>query len=361
MVSLEQGVKNTFEWYSTNYKVKESNVEEKNLKHDEKIKKCIPYIENIALFILLIFFTIFKNGEYMQNTIDLRLVYIFIIGLTHGANQTVIATTLTSILITAENVLNGRSILTLHLDTNFVFKVGMYILVGAILIYIFQRYLQKEQSQKRIVESLKNEYDSLQNVYNEIFEEKLVLQEQIINSEDSFGKIYGIVKKLNSLESQYIYSEAIEIIENLFKVEDVSIYSMDKSNKYLRLIVRKGNNVNNMPKTITLDYLKDAKSNISRGELFINKNLNKDIPMLISPINDENDNPIALIMINSVNFERLTLNFINFVNGVTGLIKASILKAYKYEQAMRAERYIENTIILKKQFFEDIKILKKMK
>lgn len=235
----------------------------------------------------------------------------------------------------------------------------MYILVGVILSYIFKRHLQKEQAQKRIAESLKYEYELLQNVYDEILEEKSVLQEQVVNSKNSFGKIYGVVKKLNSLESQYIYSEAVEVIEKLLKVEDISIYSMDKNNKYLRLIVRKGNNDINMPKTITLDYLKEAKANIFNGELFVNKNLHRDIPMFISPINDEQGTPIALIMINSVEFERLTLYFINLINVITGLIRAAILKAYKYEQAMKDERYIENTPILKKEFFENIKKIKK--
>ncbi|MDU4600216.1 MAG: hypothetical protein E6Y49_20035, partial [Clostridium sporogenes] len=69
--------------------------------------------------------------------------------------------------------------------------------------------------------------------------------------------------------------------------------------------------------------------------------------------------PIALIMINSVKFERLTLHFINLINVVTGLIKAAILKAYKYEEAIRDKRYIENTPILKREFFESIKNIKK--
>lgn len=359
MVSLEQGIKNTFDWYSTNYKVEESNTEKKKLKYDDKIKKCIPYIENIALFILIIVLTTFKNGEYLENTMDLKLAYIFIIGLTHGRKQTIIATTLTSILVTVENILRGRSVFTLPLDTNFAFKIGMYILVGVIISYIFERYLKKEQSQKRIVESLKDEYDLLQNIYNEILEEKSVLQDQVVNSENSFGKIYGIIKKLDSLESQYVYSEAVEVIEKILKVGDASIYSMDKNNKYLRLIVRKGKNDINMPKTITLDYLKEAKTNIFNGELFVNKNLHRDIPMFISPINDQHGTPIALIMINSVKFERLTLHFINLINVVTGLIKAAILKAYKYEEAIRDKRYIENTPILKREFFENIKNIKK--
>lgn len=171
--------------------------------------------------------TTFKNGEYLENTMDLKLAYIFIIGLTHGGKQTIIATTLTSILVTVENILKGRSVFTLPLDTNFAFKMGMYILVGVILSYIFERYLKKEQSQKRIVESLKGEYDLLQNIYNEILEEKSVLQDQVVNSENSFGKIYGIIKKLDSLESQYVYSEAVEVIEKILKVGDVSIYSME--------------------------------------------------------------------------------------------------------------------------------------
>ncbi len=32
MVSLEQGIKNTFDWYSTNYKVEENNTEKKKVK-----------------------------------------------------------------------------------------------------------------------------------------------------------------------------------------------------------------------------------------------------------------------------------------------------------------------------------------
>ncbi len=95
--------------------------------------------------------TTFKNGEYLENTMDLKLAYIFIIGLTHGRNQTIIATTLTSILVTVENILRGRSVFTLPLDTNFAFKIGMYILVGVIISYIFERYLKKSSLKRELL------------------------------------------------------------------------------------------------------------------------------------------------------------------------------------------------------------------
>jgi nucleoside-diphosphate-sugar epimerase len=354
IISMEEGIKKTFSWYSDTTRKKES-VPHKHVAKSKLIsKEYIPYIENIFVFILLIFLTQVLNIKAIQDTIDLKLVYIVVMGLMYGRNQSVISAILSCILFTTESLLTGKTFLLLTLDTSFIFKFCIYILVGLVIGYIIDKHYEKEVASKISMDTLQKKYNFLQEIYTETHDSKLALEDQVVNSKDSFGKIYGVVKTLDSLEPQYIYKESVNLLKDLLNVESLSIYSVDKTRKFLRLIVNEGTNDFINQKTIALDDLMDAKGDILNGKIYINKNLNTELPMVISPILNEKGEFLALIMIHSIEFERLSLYFQNLVAVATGLIQTSILRAYQYEEAIHSKRYIKNTMILKKDFFENI-------
>ncbi|MBC8061246.1 MAG: GDP-mannose 4,6-dehydratase [Clostridiaceae bacterium] len=357
--SFEDGIEKTFKWYKDNYENQEIMIKKKDSKKDWKhLKKVLPYIENVILFLVIFSLTKLFKMDFSLNTVDLKLVYIVIMGLVYGTNQSIIAVILSVCLFTYESFSTGMDSFSMMLDTSFVLKISIYLLVGLIVGYMIDKYSRQGDSNKVFISAIEEKYNFLQEVYNETYISKSLLENQVVNSEDSFGKIYGIIKELDSLEPQFIYKGAIDVLERILNTDEISIYSIDKSAKFLRLIVKSNKESLIAKKTIELDYFMEAKEQLLQGNIFINKKLNPELPMLIAPIVDTNKKTIALIMLHGVEFDRLTLYFQNLFVVVSRLINTAVLNAYLYESAINDERYVQDTIFLKKEFFENILSIK---
>lgn len=66
----------------------------------------------------------------------------------------------------------------------------------------------------------------LLELYQEAVKYKDQYKKQIISSRDSFGKIFQVVRRLDTLEPREIYSHAIAILEDVMDTENCAFYSL---------------------------------------------------------------------------------------------------------------------------------------
>ena len=66
------------------------------------------------------------------------------------------------------------------------------------------------------------------------------LENQVIDTEDSFSVIYKTIQGVDSLEIEKVFSGAISAIEKIMKTDQVSIYTLnnDGTNNFMRLKAR---------------------------------------------------------------------------------------------------------------------------
>lgn len=340
------------------FKKEENFKSAKYKKINRFLKPFKAYIENIMLFILVYFLSkLISPRNYLFLMMDIKLLYIIVIGIVYGSKQSLLATLLSCLLLIREKLSLGISIVSIFVLNESLVQILTYILIGV--------YVGYASDYKNIaIRNLKNEkkrqeedYIFLEDLYNKTYDEKKELEEKVIASKDSFGKIYSVVRELDSLEPQYIFKSSIDILESFLESNRIAIYIL--KNKFLRLNVKSKDSSFKPPNTISFDKLDMLKNSIEKGEIFVNRNLQLGVPMMVAPIKKGNK-LIAMIMIEELEFSKMTLYYENLFKVISNLIETSIIKAYDYEELNLKERYVKDTIFLKERWFINILKIKKI-
>lgn len=352
--SLEEGLKRTYEWFSTNKNSliidEESNDKEKRSFHIvQSMKSYLPYIENVFLFLIIALLYI-KLGDFLYH-FDILLIYIMSVGIIFGKVQAVMACGLSIILYSLQGLVNGREILSLFMDHQTLIQFGIYMFVGLLTGYVIDRKKLREDSAIRELQLFKEKYQLLDEVYMETRKVKEALQTQILYSEASVGEVYSIIKKIDSLEPDEVFNGVINVLEEIMKTKKAAIYLVGRDNRYLRLVSKSNGDHSIFPSSIEIDQNNPFAKAVLDNKIFVNRGLEPNLPMMIAPIWKE-DISMAVICIDDMNFDYLTLYHENLFHIVTNLITDSIVRAFEYVHATHRDRYIEGTTILKPEYFK---------
>lgn len=374
LYTLDEGVFNTYKWYEEyfrnnlskdkNYDNKDNeNFDRENKKKKSLFKRILPYIENILSFIIIASLSEYAKTHGVDMLIDLKLAYIIVIGTVYRSKQVAISVVLSCLLFVFESKSIGHDIISLIYNINTLVHFSLYIFVGTILGYATDNRIIEIENKEDEIEEIKEKFHFLYEMHNESKIVRKELQEQILNTEDSFGKIYKITSQLDALEPEKVFGETVDVIEEIMKAKDVFIFSVAKGQYYLRLISNSKQSNINISKSIKVsDYL-EIQELINTKEIFINRQLKKELPIMMAPIVVK-DTVVAIIAIYTMEFESIALYKQNLFKVITNLITSSLVRAYEYEQAIEAEKYIDETLVLKHKHFDKLlqsKIVAKQK
>jgi transcriptional regulator with GAF, ATPase, and Fis domain len=179
------------------------------------------------------------------------------------------------------------------------------------------------------------------------------LQLRILNSGDSYGKIYAVTRELESLEPEHVFNATVNVVESIMSVPTVTIYTVNRHQTYLRLAAHSLNDVGGHAKSMKVadyDYLLTL---MNSGKLYVNKQLEEGAPLMCAPIYYKN-NIAAVITIDGLSFESFSLYHQNLFKTTADLVSSALTKALAYMEATESQRYVEGTPILKKEAFDSI-------
>ncbi|PAB57748.1 NAD-dependent epimerase/dehydratase family protein [Anaeromicrobium sediminis] len=360
--SLEEGLSKTYEWYRQNCKLnhmdtsKEVKGKNKKKRFNRLMRILLPYAENILIFIILFYMCLKGIGTSPLNN-DLytfsSIIYIGLMGILYGKKQSSISIFLSIILYVFGYLRVGGDIIVLFYEPKHLIIIAIYVLIGTTTGYVLDKKNRVLDFKDLEIEALKEKYSFLYEIYGETRELKDEFEKQIINSKDSFGKIYSIVEQLKYLQKEKVYSGCVGVIESIMETDEVGVYTASHKGEFLRLKAKSRKNNLKISNSIDLGNLTEIKNMIEKKEIFINNNLNPNLPIMAAPIVKDN-RVFGIIAIYKVKFEKLTLYYENLFKILTGLISDSLSMAYVHEQSIMSEKYIEDTFILKTNEFESV-------
>jgi len=353
MYGVKEGLFRTYTWFSKHAAGREMAAasETKPGSGRAKIRVWMPLVENLVAFALAALLVLSDWNDTVA-FIDIRLLYIVVIGIIYGSRQSIVAVALSIGLLIYEKIADGRELVSLFYDTDFFFQTAVYLFVGLVVGYAIERKNRKLQAQQEQIVLLEDKQAFLTGVYNEVRAVKDELQERILSSEDSFGKIYSITKELESLEPELIFNATLNVVESIMKTSDVSIYAVNSDFSYLRLVAQSGGEEAGAKslKVSEHDYLRDLFEN---GKPFVNKQLLDHAPALAAPVMNKNE-IVAVIFIRSMKFDNFSLYYQNLFKVTVELISSSLSRALSYVEAMRSIRYVDGTAVLNAEAFAAI-------
>jgi len=316
------------------------------------MKTGLMLVELVVGWILVEALIRLLSGTAQFGNIDLRLLFIVVMGSVYGMNAGVTAAFLETVAAGISYVDRGISWQMIFYEPSNWVPFILYFTVGAICGYVKRRNEDTVASLKKERDLLADKYRFTRTLYQEALEYKSQYKKQIIGSRDSFGKIFEVVQNLDTVVPQEIYAQSIAIIEDVLDNRSIAIYSIrDPQSIFGRLEVSSHLIDRNLAKSIRLEQFSAAVDTLKKGEIWVNTELLPDYPMYIAGVKNREGELILMIMIYRARYDQLGMYYANLFRIICGLIESSFRKAWDYQNAVREKVYIDDTVIANEEYF----------
>ncbi len=318
-------------------------------------KDLVPYIENAAGALLMAGVAYLQGGNPVNHAtaFDMNYLYIATMGLLYGKRHALISMVLSTIILLWSLIAGGSNLIALLYMPSELLHITSY-LFAAVLIGFFAdgRSYERESALWRHNED-RARIEDMRHLYDQNAEIKDGLYHRIVNSDDSIGRIYRIVKKLDSVSVENVFTQAAVVASLILDVRNIAVYVMGSEQHYLRQKVHMGEIAEKAPRSLSVkgtSYLADV---VQKKEIYVNRELVKDVPDLAAPV-VWNGDVIAVVEVFGMDFSQWSIDQMNLLSITTRLIAASMGRAYQYEAEAAGRRYIEGTRVMREDEFRRI-------
>jgi len=358
--TLQEGLEKTYQWYESDWGKRTVaatlTVKAPSMIESSFFKTVRPYLENLILFGFMILLNVYSNYDGIINTsigLDYNYIYIGTMGILYGKRQSLPATALATILLIYGFLSRGADFVSIMYQSQQMVHFATYLFVGVVTGYVSDSRERVTSDLNITLRNLKEQYNFLKNMYSESNQTKDALYKQIVNSDNTIGKTYSVIRELDSLEVENIFTAANKIVAETMKTEAVAIYIVGKNKDYLRQKIKTGTILNHLPKSIKIQDHEYVNQMMEDKRVFTNKFLTSECPNMAAPI-IYGGQVIGVIQIYNLPFENLTLYHENLLKITAMLISDVLGKAYLYELGVHDKKYIGATRILIVEEFEKI-------
>ncbi len=316
----------------------------------EIFKWAYPYIETIAAF--LVFFLadfITRKNKYFE-AVDLYIMYVVFVAIVYGKGKAIIAIVLSFF----AHLLNYGGILAKgSIDYNTFLWVMQLLILGMSVGYVRDKNEQRIADERENSSTLSKELVDVKEINNSNVRIKQVYEERLLNYKDSFAHIYSIVTQLNDLEPDKIMLASVDVVQKIMDVTDVAIYNVGKGSYYGRLAASSRSMTGNIKKSFRLEDMGRVYEEIREHRIFMNTEVEPGLPDMAGAVY-HGEVMEAIIIIQNIPFESMTLYHSNLFAVLLNLIAQSMHTASIYLEESALSRYVPNTRILNTRSFERI-------
>ena len=318
----------------------------------ERHSLLVKILELVVLFLVTELLLRLTDSAVIFSIVDFRMAYIVIMATVHGLNFGLAAAGLSSLSWLVAKVASGTNLLTIFYEPTNWLPFVFFVLVGALCGYV---KLRKDDTIRFVTEQNRLLEDKLvftRDIYEDTYREKRDLKKQIIGSKDSFGKIFDITRKLDTVELHRLYLRIMEIFEEILENKTVTVYSINKQAAFGRLEVASRDILDTVSRSISTDTYAPIIDALNQGEIWRNTELRADFPMYAAGVYRGKE-LVMLIFLWHAGLEQRSLYYVNLFKILRDLVQMSLLRAFDYNQAIYQQQYIDNTRILNADAFEE--------
>lgn len=320
---------------------------------NEKIRNILQIaVEMIFTFAIAELLTAWTQEFYRMDYVDFRLMFVVIMGTMHGIGAGITASLLACVgYFWVDLSQTNLEIVFFNIENWLPFAA--YFLSGTIVGHIRDRNKENLRFLGEQQEILESKYNFLSDLYNKTLENKEEFSKQIIGYEDSFGKLYQVVGKLNSTVADHVFLEAVFAFEEILKTTSAAIYTIGANSHFARLNVCSREVNEKLSKSMDLAKYPKLEEALRTNQNWYNAEGLVDYPVYAAPV-WENGQLYGAILIWSASAAQMKMDFFNKFSILSGLIQDALVRAIEYGEQQASVQMIENTKIMKAQYFEEI-------
>lgn len=348
-ISLLEDFSDIYDQYLDSIGEKERRIDRWKIWLD-KHRPIVKIVELVIGFFLFEFLNHLAGNQAQFKMIDLRLVFIVLFGSLYGINYGIAAAALETISLLAAYEREGIGWTTLFYEPSNWIPFIFYFAVGAICGYV--RMKNKENIEFVTDENklIQEKFLFMRDMYQDSLYDKRTYKKQIMGSRDSFGKIFDITRKLDTVLPQELFIETIHVMEDMLENHAVAVYSLGKNSEFGRLEIASKEIRSEFPNSIRISKYQAAISELEDGNVWVNRELLPDYPAYMAGIR-KNKELVMIVCIKEVRSDQMALYYMNLFKILCGLVEVALLRALEYQEAAKNMQYVEGTHILKTSYF----------
>lgn len=314
-------------------------------------KILLPFIESLICFGLFYMLNQQTVGSQYFSRLDFYLLYVLLFAIVHGQQQAIFSALL-SVLGYCLQQLYIHSVYEVLLDYNTYVWIAQLFIVGMAVGYMrdYLRHVQEEHAEE--IHRLQEKIEGIAEINDSNVRMKQNFEVQLVNQKDSLGKIYEITSQLDQYGPEEVLFYAAQMMGRLMSSQDVAVYLV-VNDDYARLYSATSADARKMGSSIQYTAMNEMYDELKEGRVYINKTLADDLPLMASAVFSEGDMQLIL-MLWGIPWQRMTLAEANRLTIIGTLIQNALVRASRYLESLRQQRYVEGTNVLNQEAFTNL-------
>lgn len=315
-------------------------------------KVIAPFLENMLAFVPFFMLNNRAVGSEYFSNLDFYLLYVLLFAIVYGQQQATFSALL-SVMGYCFRQMYDRSGFEVMLDANTYVWVAQLFILGLVVGYMRDQItkLKRESVEER--EFITQQLADIQDINSSNVRVKDALETQIVNQNDSVGKIYSITSALDQYSPEEVLFYAAEMLGKLLKSKDVAIYTV-ANDTYARLFSSTSEKARMLGNSLRYREMGEMYRTLREQRVYINRKMDERYPLMANAI-FEKDEMQMIVMIWGIPWESMTLGQANQLVVISSLIQNAVLRANRYMSALEDERYVEGTKTLDPEAFTALK------
>lgn len=288
-------------------------------------------LELIIGFLLMEFLIDFSGTTVQFRVIDFRLLYVVLFASVHGPQVGLIAAAIASASTYASYMALGMDWRVLFYNVDNWIPFAGYVITGWVLGYVHDRHRKDMEVAKEEAADLTKREVRLNELYLRSLERKAAYEKQIISYDDSFGKVYRFLNKLEQAASSLYFQKALEEMEDFLDNQRISFYVTEKKTGNAYRFVCSSQVVNRSPEKMHLDDYPELRNELDQGGVWINKSQIRGYPDYALSIYHGEELSI-MVTIQEATFEQMSFAFENLFKMTGQFVSTTLLHKWEADE-----------------------------
>ena len=314
-------------------------------------KALLPFAEALVMFALAFALNGRAADSEFLAKLDIYLLYVLLFSVVHGQQQAVF-TALLAVIGYCYQQMSVYSLFEVLLDYNTYVWMAQLFIVGLVVGYMKDQLTYIREEGKCRVQYLNGQLKDIEDINDSNVKLKHNFESQVVNHRESLGKIYEVSSSLEQYGPEEVLFYAAQVLSKLMDCRDVAVYNVANGD-YARLFSATSPEARRLGNSIKYTGMDELYVELKEHRVYINRNMAEDMPMMASAVYSE-DSMQLIIMLWGVPWERMTLGEANRLTIVGYLIQNAVVRANRYLDALRNQRYVEGTSVLEEQAFTQL-------
>ena len=313
------------------------------------LKTIAPFVENLLAFIPFFMLNNRTVGSAFFANLDAYLLYVLLFAIVHGQQQATFSAVLAVIGYSFRQMYE-RSGFDLLLDANTYVWIAQLFILGLVVGYMRDSIGKLREENQEEKEFLAQQLGDIQDINTSNVRVKDALETQIVNQNDSVGKIYSITSALDQYSPEEVLFYAAEVLGKLVRSKDVAIYTVS-NRAYARLFSSTSKKARMLGNSIQYTQMGEMYETLSQRRVFINRKMDEKYPLMANALFDENDEMQMIMMVWGIPWESMTLGQANQLVVISALIQNAVLRSNRYLAVLESQRYVQDSSMLETEAF----------